>query len=78
MGEAEKDLVLHGEALEEGQLNNKIAKTVHRFQTSDLYLFFGKYELAAKSALDRGEEFNETLNGNAVVMIETFHRAVSN
>ncbi|KAL3926538.1 MAG: hypothetical protein SGBAC_013436 [Bacillariaceae sp.] len=77
MGEAENDLLLHGEALEEGQLNNKIAKTVHRFQTSDLYLFFGKYELAAKSALDRGEEFNATLNGNAVVMIETFHRAIA-
>ena len=78
MGEAGNDLVLHGKALKQGQGESKIIQAVQRFQTSDLHLFFRKYKLAAESALERGEELNEILNGSALVMLDTFHRAVSN
>lgn len=77
MGEAENDLVLHGKALKQGQGESKAIRVVQEYQTSDLYLFYGHYKLAAESALKRGEEFNEVLNGSALCMLETFHRAVS-
>ena len=77
MGEAEDVLVLHGRALKKGQGGSRAIRTVQRYQTSDQYLFYGHYKLAAESALERGEEFNEVLNGSALVFLETFHRAVS-
>lgn len=69
--------MLHGEALKQGQCESKVAQAVERYLTSDLQLFFGEYKLAAKSALERGEEFNELMSGSMLCMIETFHRAVS-
>mmetsp|Transcript_30744 Transcript_30744/g.73786 ORF Transcript_30744/g.73786 Transcript_30744/m.73786 type:complete len:181 (-) Transcript_30744:345-887(-) len=70
MGEAENDLVMHGKAIKQGQGESLALKSVQRYQTSDLYLFFGEYKLAADSALERGEEFNEVHSGSALVMIE--------
>lgn len=78
MGEGGNDILLQGSAFEQLQGDSTVSQVVQRYQTSDLYLFFGEYELAAKSALDRGEECNELLGGSALVMLETFHRAVRN
>lgn len=77
IGEADNELVLHGEALTQGEGGAKSTDSLLRYLTSDLYLFFGQYKMAAESALDRGEESNEFMAGNAMVMPETFHRGVS-
>ncbi|CAJ1965423.1 unnamed protein product [Cylindrotheca closterium] len=71
MGKAENDLVLHGKTLEQGLGESKLIQAVQRYQTSDLYLFFGKYELAADSALERVEELNEMLNGSTALFAMT-------
>ena len=76
MGEADDVLLLHGRALKQGEGESPAIKCVQRYQASDLLLFYGQYKLAADSALERGEEFNELLNGSALGMLETFHRAV--
>ena len=44
---------------------------------SDLFLFFGEYQLAAESALKRREEFGKAWVCSASSMVETFHRALA-
>lgn len=76
-GLVDNELVLEGQALKHGQgSESKAAKVLQAYFRSDLYLFFGQYKRAAESALERGEEFPEVIGG-AMMMIETFHRAVA-
>ena len=78
MGQEDDVLMPHGKAREQGEgALSKAVQVYRRFKVSEQYLFYGDYKRAAESALARGEEFKEVHKAMALVMIETFHRAVS-
>jgi predicted ATPase len=79
MGYSENRLLLKGTVFnpEDFVFQTHVQVSMHAFMQADLYMFFGEYELAADSALARGNDFCKSLNAHSLCMLETFHRGVA-
>mmetsp|Transcript_10593 Transcript_10593/g.25586 ORF Transcript_10593/g.25586 Transcript_10593/m.25586 type:complete len:222 (+) Transcript_10593:662-1327(+) len=79
MGEAENVLAMEGVALSRKVIDNLDSAETKFYDAirHDLLVFYGAYELAAESALKRGNEFPKAAVGVFTIMMETFHRGVA-
>ena len=70
--------VLKGKAFDrEDQKMNPIHNTWLKMLVSELLIFFGDFEQAAKAAIERGDEFQKEFPALVTGMMEKFHRGVA-
>ncbi|CAJ1962246.1 unnamed protein product [Cylindrotheca closterium] len=79
MGRCDDPLVLKGTAFNVDEFVPTVPNhlPIIRHFESELYLFYGEYQRAADSALEREKDFENIFSSHAIIMIECFHRGIA-